>query len=62
MTTDADAELERKIEVAVLRCSTATNPNDRRRWWNELKRLHALRSPEQIERMERKRGLHRSQQ
>lgn len=57
MSAESDAKLERQIETAVLRCSTATNPKDRRYWWDELKRLHALRSPEQIERMERERWL-----
>lgn len=54
---DADAELERRIDFQAGLIATALTPDEQRSAWEELKRLHGLRSPERIERMERERGL-----
>lgn len=54
---DSDADLERRIEQARLRYLGCRTPAQRRKVWDELTRLIAQRSPEQIERMERDRGL-----
>lgn len=54
---DADADLERAIDFQAGLLATALTPAEQTSAWDELKRLHALRSPEQVERMERERGL-----
>lgn len=54
---DADAELERRIDFQAGLIATALTPDEQRSAWEELKRLHGLRSPERIEQMERERGL-----
>lgn len=53
----ADAALEAAIELAALRLQTATTPLRRKAAWAELQRLVKNRSPAQVERMERARGL-----
>jgi hypothetical protein len=54
---DADAELERRIDFQAGLIATALTPDELRAAWLELTRLHALRSPEQVERMERDIGI-----
>lgn len=54
---DSDRELETRIELAMLRWQTATTPNARREHFEEFRRLKSLRSPEQIAKLERERGL-----
>lgn len=51
------ADLERAIDGAVLRPHTSPTVEGRREAWAELTRLHEMRSPETVERMERARGL-----
>ncbi len=53
---DAAATLETAIDVAALRLHTAPTTEIRREAWAELTRLHEMRSPETVERMERARG------
>lgn len=52
-----DAALEAAIDLATLRCQTATTPARRREAFEELRRLIAQRSPAQVERLESERGL-----
>lgn len=52
-----DAALEAAIDLATLRCQTASTPLRRRQAFEELRRLIAQRSPAQVARMERARGL-----
>lgn len=54
---DLDADLERRIDHARLRFVGCKTKAQRRKAWDELTRLIAQRSPEQVERMERERGL-----
>lgn len=54
---DADAELERRIHFQAGLIATALTPAEKMSAWDELKRLHAQRSPRRIEQMERERGL-----
>lgn len=49
--------LEQRIDYQALLLHTAETPEQRRAAWAELTRLHAMRSPEQVEQMERERGL-----
>ena len=50
-------DLEQRIDHQTLLLHTAKTPEGRRAAMAELKRLHPMRSPEQIEAMERERGL-----
>lgn len=54
---DVDAELEQRIEhqAALLREDRSLDEN--RATWLELTRLHAMRSPERVEQMEREMGI-----
>lgn len=52
-----DAALEAAIDLAALRLQTATTPLRRRHAFDELRTLVAQRSPQQIARMERDKGL-----
>jgi hypothetical protein len=54
---DIDADLERQIDFQRGLLVTAITPDEQTAAWDEMKRLIELRSPEQIERMERERGL-----
>lgn len=54
---DFDADLERQIDFQAGLLATALTPAEQTSAWDELKRLHAQRSPEQVERMERERNL-----
>lgn len=53
----SQTDLERAIDGAVLRLHTSPTVEGRREAWAELTRLHEMRSPETVERMERARGL-----
>jgi hypothetical protein len=52
-----DEQLEKLIDTATLRLSLAKGRRARERSWNELKALIARRSPQQVARMEREKGL-----
>lgn len=54
---DSDAELERAIEFQQGLLVTALTPDEQESAWLEFKRLVDMRSPDQVERMERERGL-----
>lgn len=54
---NADEMLEMRIDQQALLLHTCETPDERRAAWEELKRLHAMRSPQQIEALERARGL-----
>jgi hypothetical protein len=54
---DTDAELESRIDFQRGLLATAQTPDEKTSAWDEMKRLIDLRSPEQVERMERERGL-----
>ena len=56
-TLDADAELEQRIDQQRELLRANRSPDENRATWLELTRLHALRSKERIEQMERERGL-----
>ena len=53
----ADEELERRIELQMDLLREDRSPDENRATWLELTRLHALRSHERVEQMERERGL-----
>lgn len=57
MTMQADEDLERKIEASSLQFLAAKTPSERRKIWDAHKKLLASRSPEQIEALERARGI-----
>jgi hypothetical protein len=50
-------ELENRIDIQVLILYTAETPAERRAAWDELTRLHAMRSPARIGQMEKSAGL-----
>jgi hypothetical protein len=52
-----DAELEQRIELQAALLREDRSPDENRATWLELTRLHAMRSPEQVEQMERDQGL-----
>ena len=52
-----DAGLEAAIDIAKLRCQTATTPARRRAAFEDMRQLIAQRSAGQVERLEKARGL-----
>ena len=52
-----DNERETAILEAKLRMMTASSPEQRRAAWADMKQLILDRSPAQVEKMERERGL-----
>lgn len=50
-------DLEEQIDQAAFDMNHAPSPDEQRAAWERLKKLHAMRSPERIEQMERERGL-----
>jgi hypothetical protein len=54
---DADSELERRIDHQAALLREDRSPDENYATWLELTRLHALRSRERVEQMERERGL-----
>lgn len=55
--TPSDASLETALALAAIRLQTATTPKRRREAFAEMQRLHRLRTPGQVARMEKARGL-----
>lgn len=55
--TNMHGDLEQRIDYQALLLHTAATPDERRSAWEELKRLHALRTPERVAEMERERGI-----
>lgn len=53
-----DADLERRIREQAAMLREDRSPDENRATWLELTRLHAQRSPERIEQMEREIGIH----
>lgn len=51
------ADLEQRIDYQALLLHTADTPEKRRAAWNELVRLHSLRSADRVEEMEKQQGL-----
>jgi hypothetical protein len=54
-----DVELEYRINHQILLLRTALTPAERRAAWDELKRLHGLRTPDRVREMEEDAGLAR---
>jgi hypothetical protein len=54
---DTDIELERRIDHQADLLREDRSPDENRVTWLELTRLHALRSRDRVEQMERERGL-----
>lgn len=52
-----DDELERRIDRQAELLREDRSPDENRATWLELTRLHALRSPERVEQMERAIGI-----
>lgn len=52
-----DAELEQRIDHQAWLIANVSTEAEKTSAWHELKRLHAQRSPERIEAMEKERGL-----
>ena len=57
---DPDLELERRIDEQAALLREDRSPDENRATWLELTRLHALRSPERVEQMEREIGINGS--
>lgn len=57
LARDADEALENEISAACARLSMATTQHELYENFEQLRRLVAQRSPDQIARMERQRGL-----
>jgi hypothetical protein len=56
-TVLVEIDLESQIDWQARRLHTAKTPEERREAWARLLKLHALRTPERVEQMERQRGL-----
>lgn len=54
---DTDADLERQIAFQAGLIATALTRDEQLAAQDEVRRLHALRSPRQVERMEREIGI-----
>lgn len=54
---DVDADLERSIAFQAGLIATSLTRDEQLAAQDELRRLHAMRSPEQVEQMEREKGL-----
>ena len=54
---DAEGALERHIHAAWCSILRSASEADQRKAFEEMRRLIALRSPAQVQRMERERGL-----
>lgn len=52
-----ELDLESQIDWQAHLLHTAKTPDERRVAWDRLKQLHAMRTPEKIEELERGRGL-----
>ena len=49
---NTDADLERRIDFQAGLLAIALTPAEKESAWEELKRLHAMRSPQQVAAME----------
>lgn len=58
MSDQEDFDLEAKIAASSLQFLAAKTPSERRKIWAEHKKLIATRSQEQVESMERDRGIY----
>jgi len=54
---DRDAQLEREIQTAAVRCALARTQEEHTPLWREFVRLVGMRSPERVRQMERERNL-----
>lgn len=54
---DASQELERRIDYQAWLMVSAITDAEKTSAWQELKRLHAQRTPERVAQMEREAGL-----
>jgi hypothetical protein len=52
-----DADLERRIDHQAWLIANVSTEAEQRSAWGELKRLHAMRSPERVAQLEREQGL-----
>lgn len=52
-----DADLERRIDHQAWLIANVSTDAEKTSAWDELKRLHAMRSPERVAQMEREAGL-----
>lgn len=52
-----DAELEQRIDHQAWLIANVSTEAEKTSAWHELKRLHAMRSPERVEQMEREMNL-----
>lgn len=52
-----ELDLESQIDWNAHQLHTAATPDERAAAWDRLKKLHAMRTPEKIEELERARGL-----
>lgn len=59
MNTESFVELnlESQIDWQVHLLHTSKTPEERKAAWSQLKRLHAMRTPERVAEMEKGRGL-----
>lgn len=57
MSDQEDFDLEAKIAASSLQFLAAKNPSERRRIWNEHKKLIASRSAAQVRKMEEEKNL-----
>jgi len=57
MTTQADEELEQQIRWALLTWQSARGPKAIAKAYREFNRLVAMRSPQQVRKMEEEKGL-----
>lgn len=55
--TNADRDIEARIDEAYMRLQTATTERRRRKAWEELLALRGQRSAERVAEMERQQGL-----
>lgn len=58
-TIDDDAARESRLDGLRIQFLTARSPDQRRELWAAIKREISARSPAQVDRMERERGLRR---
>lgn len=54
---DTDSELECRIDHQAWLVANVSTESEKTSAWHELKRLHAMRSPERVAQMEREAGL-----
>lgn len=57
MSAVVEIDVEAQLDRAAHLLHTAPTKADREAAWEQMKRLHEMRSPQQVERMEIERGL-----